>query len=292
VGFSFNVAERCPIGCQCYWRERLERYAAEGRHLEKEELSDEAAVSFFKYMKDRGYLLVTLVGGEPYVRPDLLSKLTPIMPANWLVTSGTTPLRRFPKTTHFISIDGADAETHNAVRHSKKLFERIERNLAKIRPEGDFPAVGHCVLNAMNYRQIGGVLEYWSGNGLLDGFLFSLMTPVAGSGDDELRLSREQREWVVSELVRQKRRFGGFLLNTEQMIEMFHPEVTALQSPANCGTAKHVASFDGSGQRIGQCILGEHADCSQCGCVITTMLGTMFPRPRLGTVKMLATLRA
>ncbi len=89
-GFSFNVADRCPIGCDCYWR-------AQAR---VNELSDDEVVEFFYQMKKRGYLLVTLVGGEPYVRPELLEKITPIIPANWLVTSGTTPLRMFPKTTH------------------------------------------------------------------------------------------------------------------------------------------------------------------------------------------------
>jgi molybdenum cofactor biosynthesis enzyme MoaA len=292
VGFSFNVAERCPVGCQCYWRERLERMEALGRDLAAEEMTDEAAVMFFQDMHDRGYLLATLVGGEPYVRPDLLAKLTPIIPANWLVTSGTTPLRRFPRTTHFVSIDGADAETHNTIRRSKRLFERIERNLDRIRSEGDFPAFAHTVLNAWNLHQIGGILEWGTTTNLVDGVMFSTMTPIRGSGDDLLRLSHEQREEVVRELVRQKEHYGDFLLNTNEMIERFHPDFTANQTPESCGTARHVASFDGSGERIGQCILGENADCTQCGCVITAMMETTFPRPHLGTIKMLATLRA
>jgi MoaA/NifB/PqqE/SkfB family radical SAM enzyme len=292
IGFSFNVAERCPIGCQCYWRERLERMQVLGRDLAREELTEEAAVEFFHEMKRRGYMLVTLVGGEPYVRPNLLEKLTPIMPANWLVTSGTTPLRRFPRTQHFISIDGADAATHNRVRRSKGLFERIVRNVSKARAEGDFPAVAHTVLNAENYTQIGDILAFWSGNGLLDAVMFSTMTPIEDSGDDDFRLSREQREWIVEELLRNKQAYGSFVLNTTQMIEMFHPDHTATQSPSTCGTARLVASFDGAGKRIEKCILGGKADCTQCGCVITTMMETMFPRPSLGSIKMLATLRA
>jgi len=66
------------------------------------------------------------------------------------VTSGTTPLRWFPRTTHMISIDGKDAATHNTVRQSAGLFERIETHLSRARAQwrGEFPAFAHCVLNA------------------------------------------------------------------------------------------------------------------------------------------------
>ena len=259
LAYSFNVSDRCPIGCDCYWRARAR----------VDEMSDEDAVAFFHEMKARGYLLVTLVGGEPYVRPGLLEKLTPIMPSNWLVTSGTTPLRHFPRTTHFVSIDGADAETHNAVRRSPKLFERIVHNLTEARAEGEFPAYAHSVLNALNYRQIERILAYWSESGLLDGVLFSTLTPIKGSGDSRLRLAREEREEIVHELVRQKERYGEFLVNTDRMIRLLHPEATETQTPESCGTARLIGSFDASGARIEKCILGEAADCSQCGCVIT-----------------------
>ena len=94
-----------------------------------------------------------------------------------------------------ISIDGKDAETHNNVRQSAGLFERIEKHLAKARNEwlGEFPAVADCVLNALNFRQIGDILEYWSGNKLLDGVLFSTATPIRGANDNHLRLTQEGR---------------------------------------------------------------------------------------------------
>ncbi len=72
AGFSFNLADRCPVGCDCYWR-------AMGR---VEELSDEQVIKFFHARKAEGKLLVTIVGGEPYVRRSLLPKITPIMPMN------------------------------------------------------------------------------------------------------------------------------------------------------------------------------------------------------------------
>ena len=169
-------------------------------------------------------------------------------------------------------MDGADAETHNKVRKSPKLFERILRNLEKARAGGDLPAVAHSVLNAHNYWQIGDILEFWSHNGLIDGILFSTLTPVRGAGDDWLRLSREQREFIVRELITQKERYGDFLMNTRPMIDLFSPEVMAQQSPETCGTARLVPSFDAAGERIEQCILGGQADRKGGGFVITAMM--------------------
>jgi organic radical activating enzyme len=266
--FSFNVTDRCPIGCNCYWR-------AQDR---VKEMDDDAVVAFFYQMRTRGFVHATLVGGEPYVNPRLLECITPIMPTNWLVTSGTTPLRWFPKTTHMISIDGKDAETHNKVRQSAGLFERIEKHLAKARNEwvGEFPAIAHCVLNALNFRQIGDILEYWSRNKLLDGILFSTATPIRGANDNHLRLTQESREWIVQELMLQKKRFGRFMCNTESMIGELHPLRTRTQTPETCGTAKLTQSFNAAGERIGQCILSEKADCSECGCVITAFYKSLI----------------
>jgi len=278
-GFSFNLADRCPIGCDCYWR-------AMGR---VKELTDEQVVEFFHEQKKQGKLHVTIVGGEPYVRPKLLRLVTPIMPGNWVVTSGTTPLMVLPRTTHFISIDGKNAATHDKVRKMIGLYERILKNLTAIRPTGEFPAFIHTVLNAANYRQIGEILRTWHDNDLADGVTFSTITHIKGGGDDSLLLTRDQQQWIAEELLKQKEVFGNFLCMTEGMITMYKPSRTERQTPASCGTAKFIASFDASCNRIPQCIFSDKGDCSRCGCVITPMIEsvTNFP-PSPAAIKLLA----
>ncbi|MBI2635131.1 MAG: radical SAM protein [Parcubacteria group bacterium] len=282
-GFSFNVADRCPIGCDCYWRAQ--------RRVK--ELSDDQVIKFFNEKKEKGYLIVTLVGGEPYVRPELLEKITPIIPANWLVTSGTTPLRKFPCTTHFVSVDGVNAETHDAVRKSSGLYNRIIKNISRARAAWQiFPIYIHTVLNTKNQNQVREILRTWLSNGLADGVVFSTHTPIKGAGDSTLRLSRFERINIVKELQRCKDEFGDFLVNTKAMIRFLHPDFTDSQNPTKCGTAHFVPSFDASGGRMKQCILSEKADCTQCGCVITTMIETVrhFP-PDLSSLRSLAKLR-
>jgi MoaA/NifB/PqqE/SkfB family radical SAM enzyme len=185
--FSFNVADRCPINCDCYWR-------AQAR---VEEMDDDEVRRFFSLMKAGRYQHVTLIGGEPYVRRHLLSQIAGIIPATWLITSGTSPLLHLDRTTHIISIDGKDSETHDGIRKSQGLFGRILKNLGAARQawRGSFPAVGHCVLNARNYRQIAEILRYWKDNQLLDGILFSAATPIQGANDEHLKLSPDERFW-------------------------------------------------------------------------------------------------
>lgn len=261
--FSFNISERCPIGCHCYWR-------AQGT---EPEMSDEDIVKFFQQKRHEGHVLANIVGGEPYVRPRLLEKVAGIIPFAWLVTSGTTPLLRLRQTTHVISIDGATAETHDRVRRSKGLFGRIVRNTERVRAKGDFPMIIHTTLNAMNIGEIEGILQFWQSRA--DGIIFSLMTPIRGADDEQYRPSYEQRVQAVAQLLYHKgeMQYRRFILSSNQMLVRLHPDETAKLHPGNCPTAQYIPSYRGSGKQIGQCILSERADCTQCGCVVTTMSG-------------------
>jgi MoaA/NifB/PqqE/SkfB family radical SAM enzyme len=280
--FSFDIADRCPIGCDCYW-------AAQDRVTE---LELPEVVRFFKQRRAEGMFHVTLVGGEPYVRPDVLAAVTPIMPSNWLVTSGTSPLRGFPNTTHFISVDGADAVTHDRVRRSKKLFERILRNLDRARSRWEsFPVYIHTVLNAENSWQIQDILACWRSNGLADGVMFSTHTPIEGGGDERLRLGFDERVQIVGELLRCRRLYGSFLLNTDYMINALHPHRTAVQKPETCGMVKFVASYRANGERKERCIFGVNADCAQCGCTVTKMMQGLLVKHDVATMAMARRLR-
>lgn len=176
-----------------------------------------------------------------------------------------------------VSVDGANGETHDRVRRMKGLHERIIKHLRAARAGGDFPTIIHSTLNAMNYQGIADLLRIWRDNGLTDGVLFSTITPIKGAGDDCLRLSRDQRVWIVGELLRLKEIYGDFIGMTAAMLRRLHPDHTALLTPQICGTAQWVESYDASGERIKQCILSEKANCSQCGCVVTTMTDSTKP---------------
>jgi Fe-coproporphyrin III synthase len=240
-------------------------------------------VEFFKKMRKNGYVQVTLVGGEPYADRKALEALllpVPIIPWIWLVTSGTTTLKQFPNTIHFISIDGANAQTHDRIRGMTGLYDRIHYNLRKARAKwaNQFPVKIHSVLNAKNYQQIEALLAHWSTYGLADGVLFSTMTPIRDAEDEDLRLTEKQRNEIVLELIRQKSRFGDFLCMSSAMIRSLHPDHTRNLTPETCEVSNLIKSYNTAGETIKQCILSEKADCSKCGCVIHTMLNNTVGR--------------
>lgn len=281
---SFNISERCPNGCFCYWKAQPK----------VAEMSDAQVLQFIKQQRKQGVVHYTYVGGEPYMRPKLLEEVVQIMPVNWVVTSGLIPLRHLEKTAHFISVDGADAQTHDGIRGRRGLYERLIGNLTVARKQGLDRLYIHTVLNAVNAKQLEAIFKVWSSNGLVDGMFFSTHTPIEGSGDEHLRLTSGERIEIVERLLVLQQQDSAaqesqhFLKMSPEMIRRLHPDNTRKLTPDNCGAAKYVASYYGDGTRIPQCILSNKADCSQCGCLVMTMVSAIncFP-PELGTIKYL-----
>lgn len=267
IGFSFNVADRCPINCDCYWR-AMDRVP---------ELGPDEMVDFFEKKADEGYILANMVGGEPYVhlKSNLLERLAEPMPTSWITTSGVTKLKHIPRVLHFVSVDGADSETHDKVRGFKGLHNKIVNNLSEARAEGFFPALIHVTLNSQNYHQIPQFVEYWGESGLVDGIAFSTHTPIKGAKDEWLRLADNQKWHIVAELLRQKKQNPDFVLNTPAMARRIHPLSQAEQSPETCGTARFIGSYHADGSKIEQCIFSEKGECEGCGCVVTTAIDNM-----------------
>jgi len=240
-------------------------------------MSDAEVVNFFKQMKKSGYRHSTIIGGEPYLRSKLLPVITSIMDANWVVTSGVLPLMNLPRTTHFISIDGEDENTHDEVRQNHGLFRRVFKNIQQFKKVSNTPVYLHSVLNQINYQQIRGILSFWIGRKMVDGIIISTITPINGIGS-ELCLTANQKKWIVAELLKAKKEFGDFLCMTNSMILHLHPDNTTKLTPEKCGTAIYSPSFDARGNKIAQCILSNKAKCSECGCIITAMMNAFSPR--------------
>jgi MoaA/NifB/PqqE/SkfB family radical SAM enzyme len=299
IGASINVSGRCPVDCVCYWRIGLaaefdiplEDIGAINRAGQSLEMSDDKLVAFLERLRDEGYLLVQLVGGEPYVRRALLPRLGGILPWTWIATSGTTPFIRMKRTTHFVSLDGADAKIHDQVRRSPGLFGRIIKNLHTARKEGDFPVHIHMVLNHLNYHQIEQTIEQIClEDNLADSVAFSMHTPMSGKGDQHLYLTDMDRQRAQDMLFRTQEKYPEQVSMSKAMIQRFDVGYMRAQRPETCLTSRYVSSYREDGKRIPQCIFGPDADCSECGCAVTTMLHALLWPPDLQTARIAARL--
>jgi MoaA/NifB/PqqE/SkfB family radical SAM enzyme len=253
-------------------------------------MSDEDMVAFVERLKDSGNLLLQLVGGEPYMRADLLPKLAKVSPRTWVATAGSRPLVQLPRTTQFVFVDGADAQTHDLVRHKPGLFDLIVRNLKYAKDKGIGPIHLHMVINALNYTQVSKIVETFCLSGLAKSVVYSTHTPIPGALDDNLYLNEEQLLEAQDLLGAVKKAYPGHVSMSDAMIRCLNPTELKMQKAETCPTAKYVSSYRADGTRIPQCIFGSKANCSGCGCVVTSALKNVVSFPDLGTARILARL--
>lgn len=112
-------------------------------------------------------------GAEPLSNPDFIKHLKALyrsgVPYRQMVTNGTLlseeliqRMMEFPPTSLFISIDGADPDTHSAIRGGADLNRiiRMIKLLAGIRGKRRFPMIGFSTtLQKDNYRELTGIVE-------------------------------------------------------------------------------------------------------------------------------------
>jgi len=121
---SADIINVCNLHCtHCYWW--LNR-----KNDEKDGLSSEEWRKIIKNtFKKHNTFIVTLVGGEPTLRPDIIETFCEEMPKRvCVVTNATFPLKRF-KNLYFywVSIDGTES-IHDSIR-GKGTYAKTRQNI-------------------------------------------------------------------------------------------------------------------------------------------------------------------
>ena len=125
---------------------------------------------------------IHLTGGEPLLKPEVFPLLSyldqqPAVEELGLITNGlyidremVKRLSPFSKLTKMkISLDGADAETNDAIR-GKGVFEKVLKNLSLVTSAQRFEVILMFTLMKSNYRNLSSVLalfEEWGVDGLI-----------------------------------------------------------------------------------------------------------------------------
>jgi Fe-coproporphyrin III synthase len=102
---SVDVINVCNLHCtHCYWW--LNRKDDEQNSLTAQDWREIIRKTF----KKQHIFVVTLVGGEPTMRPDIIEVFCEEMPKRvCIVSNGTYPLKRFDKLYfYWISLDGTE----------------------------------------------------------------------------------------------------------------------------------------------------------------------------------------
>ncbi len=276
----------CPIGCNCIWRRR---------GVPESQMTDEEVLTFLYEQRKAGVVHIVLSGGEPYVRSKLLKRVLRerIVKAYWVVTSGVIPMHTgLEGVMHFVSIDGLN-QTHDTVRKSPGLFNKLWQNLTHARATREFPVMAHMTINQLNMLEVDDVCRLLTETDITDGLVCSTFTPSKANQETGLVLTDKMRADIVEMLLQTKMRFGERLVMSKAAIERLHPDATALQTPQNCLVAKYSRCYNSKGERIPICVImqGEyvqqidkngkpqqvfvqHVDCKDCGTIVNTMLNS------------------
>src|SRR5918996_1514047 len=125
-------------------------------------------------------LVVTLVGGEPLLRPDIIKTFCDEMPRRvCVVTNGTFPLQRFENLYfYWISLDGTE-EIHDSIRGKgsyaktrKNIFDYIEKQPKRNGKLAWKDIWITMTINSLNYSTAIDLAQEWRGTVNKIGFQF------------------------------------------------------------------------------------------------------------------------
>ena len=263
---SADIINVCNLHCEhCYWW--LNR-------KENEELTVEQWKKVIdEKFKKRHVFMVTLVGGEPMMRPDVVELFVKEFPKRaCVVTNGTYPIPHF-KDIYFywISIDG-DEKTHNEIRGDgawgktrQNVIDYVENNGKKAWKDIWIT----MTINSKNYKTVKTVIEDWKDYSNKIGFQFH--TPFM-KGDPLWLPFGDERTKVIDEILDMKSNgYKDYIINPVDQLEIMKRNWGGKgTTPVDCPTWA-IVSVDHMGREKRPCCIGSAENdsmkpiCEECG---------------------------
>jgi len=244
-----EVTKRCNLRCKtCFFFQAFQ-------HAERNLTDDELIPKLRALQKRHAIKFVSLVGGEPLLRPAVVEAAAEIFPMAVMFTNGTLPIPDLPIAIG-VSLDGP-REINDEIRGSGG-FDRVVKNLqAAPRP---------VFIQSVVTRRNAGLLEDFARELTslpnVSGVIFSLYVPQKND-DSDLGFDLPSRDRVVDTLLRLKDRHGDFLLNERRALELCHSS-TCRAVTDRCDMKLRSLALDYRLQRRLPCCYGEEVDCDLC----------------------------
>jgi len=263
---SADIINVCNLHCDhCYWW--LNR-------KENEELTVEQWKKIIdEKFKKQHVFIVTLVGGEPMMRPEVVELFVKEFPKRaCVVTNGTYPIPNL-KDIYFywISIDGTE-KIHNNIRGDgtwaktrKNVIDYVEKNGEKAWKDIWIT----MTINSRNYMTVKQVIEEWYDYSNKIGFQFH--TPFM-KGDPLWLPFGEKRSKVVDDIITmQENGYKDYIINPKSQLEIMKKSWGGKgTTPIDCPTWA-ILSVDHLGREKSPCCIGSAENnsmkprCEECG---------------------------
>jgi Fe-coproporphyrin III synthase len=266
---SADIINVCNLHCShCYWWKT--------RRNELDELSPGDWKEIIKQtFKKHHVYVVTLVGGEPMMRQDIIKVFCDEMPRRiCVVTNGTYPLVRFDKLYfYWVSLDGTE-QVHDSIR-GKGAYSKTKKNILDYISGPDRngkPAWKDIwitmTINSLNYTTIEDLIDEWKDTINKIGFQFH--TPFADN--DPLWLPfGDTRTGIINNIQRLRTKYPDFIMNTEKQLELMKGNWGGIKTtPVDCPSWA-ILSLDHKGMSKQPCCIGSSDSkamkpiCEKCG---------------------------
>ena len=247
---AIDITNRCNLKCtHCYW----------WKEERPDELDDEAMITFFKKIKDAGTRSAIIYGGEPMLRPNICEVATHIFDYTLIFTNGTQGYLPID-AQWLLSLDGP-REIHDKIR-GEGVYDTVMDNLKNIPRK---PIV-HITITRLNQHYIEDFLEDMS-TMPIKGIGFSFYTPNKGQDEDDLFIPLNERDRMVDNLLRLRRKYWRIMGFTKTMAYQFKQAgaFSEWNNLENCSVGEICVCYNSDGTTK-PCTYGIDADCSRCGC--------------------------
>jgi radical SAM protein with 4Fe4S-binding SPASM domain len=199
--FQWHITNLCNLHCEhCYQEDFSTERDLDWSGLKK--IFD----NLFDTLKDWDQeACIHVTGGEPLLKPELFHLLDHLDQQSkveelGIITNGLLVdrerMRRlsvFPKLKKIkISLDGADAETNDAIR-SKGVFEKVMQNLSLIREEKRFEIILMFTVMKKNFRSLPFLFKLCQDSDI-DGLIIERFIPL-GRGREVVNEVLSKEEW-------------------------------------------------------------------------------------------------
>jgi MoaA/NifB/PqqE/SkfB family radical SAM enzyme len=263
---SADIINVCNLHCtHCYWW--LNRKENEELTLEQwQKVIDEK-------FKKKHIFIITLVGGEPTLRPDVIDLFVKQFPKRiCIVTNGTFPLKKI-KNLYFywISIDGTK-EVHDKIRGTGSWDKTRQNVIDYVKNNGEKAWKDIWItmtINSQNYKTVKDVMEEWHDHTNKIGFQFH--TPFMKNDPLWLPFGPERTK-VVDDIISMRDKFDDdYIINPDSQLELMKKNWGGKGTiPIDCPTWA-ILSVDHMGREKRPCCIGSAEDsamkpiCEECG---------------------------
>jgi MoaA/NifB/PqqE/SkfB family radical SAM enzyme len=263
---SADIINVCNLHCtHCYWW--LNR-------KENEELTVEQWKKIIdtKFKKNHVFI-ITLVGGEPTMRPDVIELFVKEFPKRVsIVSNGTFPLKKYNDLYfYWISVDGTQ-EVHDAIR-GKGAYASTRKNILDyVEKNGDKAWKDIWIsmtINSLNYKTVPDVIDEWYDYVNKIGFQFH--TPFT-KGDPLWLPFGPERTKIVDDIISKIDKYDDqYIINPKSQLELMKKNWGGKgTTPVDCPTWA-ILSVDHMGREKKPCCIGSAEKnsmapiCEDCG---------------------------